>query len=122
MDIKETLFKTEEDTILLNNDEYFKYIFKTDDDQIVRPVKFFDTLITVLSSRYADISKRIHYGGHVIEVKEPYKSEYYRLHPELPKELPIQITDYCSGRFYFLSHKAIQYLITKRENISKEFL
>jgi len=26
----------------------FKYIFKTDDDQIVRPVKFFDTLITVL--------------------------------------------------------------------------
>ena len=26
---------------------YFKYIFKTDDDQMVSPVKFFDTLITI---------------------------------------------------------------------------
>ena len=52
----------------------FKYIFKTDDDQMLRPVKFFDTLITVLNSRHTDISKRIHYGGHVINVKEPYKS------------------------------------------------
>ena len=40
----------------------------------------------------------------------------------MPKELPIQITKYCSGRFYFLSHKAVQNLLTKRETIIKEFL
>ena len=64
----------------------------------------------------------IHYGGHIVEVTTPYLSEYYKIHPELPKELPIQITDYCSGRFYFLSHKAIQSLLPKRETIIKEFL
>ena len=54
----------------------FKYIFKTDDDQYVRPVKFFDTLIKVLNSRYQDFTNRVHYGGHVINVNEAYKSEY----------------------------------------------
>ena len=100
----------------------FKYIFKTDDDQIVRPVKFFDTLITVLNSRYTDLSKRIHYGGHVIEVKESYKSEYYRLHPELPKDLIVQTTQYCSGRFYLLSHNAVTSLLIKKDSICEEFL
>ncbi len=100
----------------------FKYIFKTDDDQIVRPVKFFDTLITVLNSRYTDLSKRIHYGGHVIEVKESYKSEYYRLHPELPKDLIVNTTQYCSGRFYLLSHNAVTSLLIKKDCICEEFL
>lgn len=100
----------------------FKYIFKTDDDQILRPVKFFDTLITVLNSRHTDISKRIHYGGHVINVKEPYKSEYYRLHPELPQDLIVQKTQYCSGRFYLLSHMAVIGLLIKKDDICNEFL
>jgi len=100
----------------------FKYIFKTDDDQILRPVKFFDTLITVLNSRHTDISKRIHYGGHVINVKEPYKSEYYRLHPELPQDLIVQKTQYCSGRFYLLSNMAVIGLLIKKDDICNEFL
>jgi hypothetical protein len=49
-------------------------------------------------------------------------SEYHRLHPELPKRLPLYITKYCSGRFYFLSSEAVQYLILKRANIEREFL
>jgi hypothetical protein len=49
-------------------------------------------------------------------------SQYYRLHPELPKELPIYATKYCSGRFYFLSYESVEDLITKREQIQKEFL
>jgi hypothetical protein len=49
-------------------------------------------------------------------------SEYHRLHPELPKQLPLYITKYCSGRFYFLSSEAVQYLILKRANIEREFL
>ena len=100
----------------------FKYIFKTDDDQFVRPIKFFDTLITVLNSRYTDLTKRVHYGGHVINVKEAYKSEYYRLHPELPQNLIVQKTQYCSGRFYLLSHDAVTSLILKKADICNEFL
>jgi hypothetical protein len=100
----------------------FKYIFKTDDDQKVTPIKFFDTLITVLKSRYTDISKRIHYGGHVVDVKEPYKSEYYRLHPELPTNLIVNKTQYCSGRFYLLSHNAVTSLLIKKDDICNEFL
>ena len=100
----------------------FKYIFKTDDDQILRPVKFFDTLITVLNSRHTDISKQVHYGGHVVDVKEPYKSEYYRLHPELPQDLIVQKTQYCSGRFYLLSHMAVIGLLIKKDDICNEFL
>jgi len=96
----------------------YKYIFKTDDDQNLINEKFFDVLYNLLNTK----GPPIHYGGHIVEVTTPYLSEYYKLHPELPKELPIQITNYCSGRFYFLSHKAIQNLLTKRETIIKEFL
>lgn len=100
----------------------FKYIFKTDDDQMVTPVKFFDTLITVLNSRYHDVLKRVHYGGHIVDVKEAYKSQYYRLHPELPTDLIVQKTQYCSGRFYFLSHNVVACLLFKKDEICREFL
>jgi hypothetical protein len=100
----------------------FKYIFKTDDDQMVSPVKFFDTLITVLNSRYQDTSKRVHYGGHIVDVKDAYMSQYYKLHPELPTNLIVQKTQYCNGRFYLLSHNVIACLLFKKEEISNEFL
>ena len=101
------------------NDTFnYKYIFKTDDDQNLTNEKFFEVLHNLLNAKGIPI----HYGGHIVEVTRPYLSEYYKLHPELPKELPIQITNYCSGRFYFLSSKAIQSLLTKRETIIKEFL
>ena len=102
----------------INDTFSYKYIFKTDDDQNLISNKFFEVLHNLLNSK----GLQIHYGGHIVEVNIPYLSEYYKIHPELPKELPIQITDYCSGRFYFLSHKAIQNLLTKREDIIKEFL
>ena len=96
----------------------YKYIFKTDDDQKLINEKFFEILYNLLNSK----GLPIHYGGHIINVTMPFISQYYKLHPELPKDLPILITDYCSGRFYFLSFKAVQNLLTKRENIVKEFL
>lgn len=102
----------------INNTFSYKYIFKTDDDQNLINEKFFEVLYNLLNAK----GPTIHYGGHIVEVNTPYLSEYYKIHPELPKELPIQITQYCSGRFYFLSHKAIQNLLTKRETIVKEFL
>jgi hypothetical protein len=102
----------------VNNTFSYKYIFKTDDDQNLINEKFFEVLYKLLNTE----GPPIHYGGHIVEVTTPYLSEYYKIHPELPKDLPIQITNYCSGRFYFLSSKAIRNLLTKRETIIKEFL
>jgi len=96
----------------------FKYLFKTDDDQILVKPNFFDTLVKIISNRVP----KIHYGGYIVEVKKPYLSEYHRIHPELPKHLPLYVTNYCSGRFYFLSKSAITNLLGKRENIIKEYL
>ena len=96
----------------------FKYIFKTDDDQILVKPKFFDTLYNLLNS----IKPSPHYGGYIVDVKQPYLSQYNKIHPELPSNLPLYVTKYCSGRFYFLSKSALSNLINKRENIIKEYL
>jgi len=96
----------------------FKYLFKTDDDQILTNPRFFDTLVGIISNKVP----KTHYGGYIVDVKQPYLSEYHRIHPELPKQLPLLVTKYCSGRFYFLSKPAISTLIKKSELIGKEFL
>ena len=102
----------------------FKYIFKTDDDQRVSPVSFFDTLIKVLDNKYASpvLTNRVHYGGYIVDVKQDHISQYYKLHPELPNNLLVKKTQYCSGRFYLLSHEVVDALILKKEAISCEFL
>ena len=96
----------------------FKYIFKTDDDQNLCDNKFLTTLTYLLINK----NPRIHYGGFIVNVDKPYLSQYYKIHPELPKNLPVLQTKYCSGRFYLLSDLAIQQLITKKNNIGKEYL
>jgi len=96
----------------------FKYIFKTDDDQILVKPQFFDIITKIIKTQMP----APHYGGYIVDVKQPYLSQYHRIHPELPKELPLYVTRYCSGRFYFLSKSAISNLINKREKIVKEFL
>jgi hypothetical protein len=95
----------------------FNYIFKTDDDQMVIKPQFFDTISNLIQK----MSPSPHYGGYIVDVKQPYLSQYYRIHPELPKELPVYKTRYCSGRFYFLSNEAVINLIDKREYIEKEY-
>lgn len=92
------------------------YIFKTDDDQMVANMKFFDIISTLIKTKGSD------YGGFTVDVKQPHLSQYCRIHPELPTYLPIYKTKYCSGRFYFLSLKAVYDLILKRENIEREYL
>jgi hypothetical protein len=94
----------------------FKYIFKTDDDQMVSNTQFFDTISRIIQIQKSD------YGGFTVDVKQPYLSQYNKIHPELPGYLPIYKTKYCSGRFYFLSLKAVLYLLSKRENIELEYL
>ena len=96
----------------------FKYLYKTDDDQILVNDKFFDTFTKLITSKIP----KTHYGGYIVDVPKPYLSQYYKIHSELPQYLPILQTKYCSGRFYFLSKSAISNLLNKRENIEKEFL
>ena len=55
----------------------FKYIFKTDDDQILVKPKFFDIIINLIKN----MSPSPHYGGYLFDVKQPYLSQYYLLHP-----------------------------------------
>jgi len=95
----------------------FKYLFKTDDDQILVNDKFFSTIIGITNS-----SKKIHYGGYIVDVKQNYLSQYHKIHPELPEYLPILKTKYCTGRFYFLSKLALSNVISKSELIEKEYL
>lgn len=96
----------------------YKYIFKTDDDQNLINDKFFPMIQKLILSK----KPKPHYGGFIIDVKNPYFSEYYRIHPELPEKLSIFVTKYCSGRFYFLSKEAIRDLLYKKELIKKEYL
>lgn len=101
------------------NERYdFKYIFKTDDDQILVQPQFFTIIRSIIEKKIP----QIHYGGYIVDVKHNYLSQYYKKHPELPKHLPILKTKYCSGRFYFLSKEAINNLLLNESYISKEFL
>ena len=98
------------------NQEYnYKYIFKTDDDQMLTNVHFFDVIINLINS------KKIDYGGFQIKVKDHY-SNYYTVHKELPEKLFLKGTSYCNGRFYLLSKDAIENLLIKKHLISKHII
>lgn len=101
----------------INKTFNFKYIFKTDDDQILVNDKFFD-VVKGLTNK----SPRIHYGGYIVDVKQNYLSQYHKIHPELPEFLPIYQSKYCSGRFYFLSKQATENIISKKRFVEKEYL
>lgn len=95
----------------------FKYLFKTDDDQILVNDQFFN----VVKGLTSVVKNKPHYGGFVVDVKQDHISQYYKIHPELPTNVPVLKTRYCSGRFYFLSNPAIQNILTKQISIEKEY-
>jgi len=103
----------------------FKYLWKTDDDQnciLSRPDIYFGNLQSSLLAAKKS-SMPFHYGGNIIHVRKQHVSSYYTKHPELPKNLSIEPVSYCSGRFYFLSHTAIMYLLEfERKQIEGMFL
>ena len=101
----------------INETFNFKYLYKTDDDQILVNEKFLDVVKGITSN-----NKKIHYGGYIVDVKQNYLSQYHKIHPELPEYLPILQTKYCSGRFYFLSKQALENVISKKEFIETEYL
>ena len=94
----------------------FLYIFKTDDDQMVKDTRSFELIRNVL------LQKTPHYGGYIIDVKQPHISKYNTIHPELPDNLQILPTKYCNGRFYFLSKEAVAYLVDRLVLFNNEYL
>jgi hypothetical protein len=101
----------------INKEFIFKYIFKTDDDQHLTNNKFFNIIINLLLTK----QPTIHYGGHIVNVEKSHYSDYYKIHPELPKNIIVSETIYCSGRFYILSDLAVHYLLTKKQQIWNEY-
>ena len=101
----------------INETFTFKYIFKTDDDQILINPTFFDILIKTIKGS----NPKTHYGGFSVNITKPTVSNYYKIHPELPTNLVLHVTKYCSGRFYYLSKDAVIYLLSKINNIKNEF-
>jgi len=102
----------------INDTMKFDYILKTDDDQNLINPKFFGVVKDILIKNVP----KYHYGGNLIDVDQPYLSQYHLIHPELPIHLPILKTKYCSGRFYFLSKSAVTNLINNKDKIMTEFL
>jgi hypothetical protein len=96
----------------------YKYIFKTDDDQKLGLVKFFDMVRGMIEQ----LTPHVHYGGSVVDINQAYLSKYHTIHPDLPETLPILPIKYCSGRFYFLSNEAIAFLLQNKKQFSKEYL
>lgn len=96
----------------------YSYIFKTDDDQMVSSMHFFDILSNILLK-----NANIHYGGHIVTIHNNHISKYNLVHDELPSGIMLKPTKYCSGRFYFLSREAVSSLITNENirNIDKEY-
>jgi hypothetical protein len=100
----------------------YKYIFKTDDDQMLMDPGFFNGLKNdIEKSLLLSLEQQYHYGGYHVNVKKAHYSDYHKVHPELPKNLIIQPGDYCNGRFYFLSKYAVRDLLFKKTLIQKEY-
>ncbi len=94
----------------------YKYVFKTDDDQMLIDDNFFTSL-----PNYLQTNSQYDYGGYVVKVPD-HISQYYTVHDCLPKDLFLKRCMYCNGRFYFLSKKVIVDLITKKDEIKKQII
>lgn len=100
----------------INNTYDFNYVFKTDDDEKLIFNNFFNKLIEQILYNI-----QINYGGFIVNIQKDHFSTHHLLHPELPPNLPIRKTIYCSGRFYFLSFNAVNDILDKRILIENEY-
>ena len=92
----------------------FQYIFKTDDDQHLTKPHLLQEWMNAI------INTNPNYGGKLISINN-HISKYYLVHPELPTNIVMRATQYCNGRFYFLSKIAVQNLMTKRGLFKTEY-
>lgn len=83
----------------------YKYVFKTDDDQMLVNKNFFSDLIKDLEEEKYD------YGGFVVDIKKHYTNYKY---DNVDKKVLLNDCSYVNGRFYFLSPRCVDYLLTKK--------
>jgi hypothetical protein len=89
----------------------YDYIYKTDDDQnLVRP-DFFPWLRDRVTS----------YGGYRCDVNT-HISGYWEVHDELPRDVLLEATTYCAGRFYFMNRETAAGLLRYRDEFEKRFI
>jgi len=100
----------------VNTHFQYKYIFKTDDDQMLIKENFFNVFINVLEHK----QPCIHYGGHMVTIHKDHYSQYWKVHNCLPERLLLEATTYANGRFYFLSKQAVECLISKKTHIEQK--
>jgi hypothetical protein len=85
----------------INTKYDYKYIFKTDDDQMLVNKSFFTELCKDLDKECYD------YGGFIVDVKDHY-TEYKS--NQINKKIYLNACSYANGRFYLLSKKSCVYL------------
>ena len=61
------------------------------------------------------------YGGRPVTVKT-HISTYYMVHDCLPRDLLLEGTTYCNGRFYFLHVDAVNSLLQYKTDICKRVI
>lgn len=83
---------------------HYKYIFKTDDDQMLVNKTFFQDLIKEIQEYKYD------YGGFALDVKDHYST--YRIE-RVEKKILLKACTYCNGRFYLLSRRAVKHLLLR---------
>lgn len=97
----------------------FKYLFKTDDDQILRYPIFIKQITDALLISSTQ-ENPFHYGGKIVSLKYNSRSSYHLFHPELSPNIVLKKGIYATGRFYFLSREAVEDLLQKEQDILKE--
>lgn len=85
----------------INSKYQYKYIFKTDDDQMLVNKNFFTDLCKDLDKEYYD------YGGFIVNIKDHY-TEYKT--NQINKKVYLNACSYANGRFYLLSKKSCDHL------------
>lgn len=95
------------------NELEFDYLYKVDDDEVLCDPTFFDTLEPMLDS--------YDYGGHMVSI-EDHNSDFNKVHSELPNDLHLEKATYCGGPFYFLSKKAVRYVLEKKQFLSTKII
>lgn len=100
----------------VNKEIEYKYIFKTDDDQMLIQDSFFTDLPQFLIN-----NPKHEYGGFIVNVPD-HISQYYKVHECLPRDLFLKKCIYCNGRFYFLSKSATESLIVQKPAICEHII
>jgi len=89
-----------------------EYLLKTDDDMICEIPAFESMLEAIVGYDY---------GGEMFEAPEHASVYHYpNVDPELRKPFTILNTQYCPGRFYFLSRNARRSLLAHKEFFAKQ--